>query len=305
MDEPTTALDVVVQREILAEIVELQDRLGFAVLFITHDLSLLLEIADRIVIMYAGQVVESGTREQIHRRAAHPYTRGLLDSFPRLHGPRVKLAGIPGSPPDLRGALRRLPVRAPLRLRHRRVQRDRHGARPRSSPTTSPRARSSTSAPGAERSARRGTREQRQARRTGAGGARGRRPRRSATGSARHTSQSTPSAASRSACGAARSSRWSARAARARRRWRAARRAGAPSGGQILLDGAADRARPRGAASAPTRERCRWSSRTRSPRSTRCTRCATTSSGRVRLHSERTGREAGTPSSTGCSSRSA
>src|SRR6185437_81234 len=105
MDEPTTALDVVVQRDILAEIFELKDALGFSVLFITHDLSLLLEIADRVVIMYAGQLMESGTREQIHRRAAHPYTRGLLTSFPRLRGPRVKLSGIPGSPPDLRATL--------------------------------------------------------------------------------------------------------------------------------------------------------------------------------------------------------
>ena len=105
MDEPTTALDVVVQREILSEIFELKDRLGFSVLFITHDLSLLLEIADRVAIMYAGQIVESGTREQIHLRAAHPYTKGLLTSFPKLHGPRLKLTGIPGSPPDLRGAL--------------------------------------------------------------------------------------------------------------------------------------------------------------------------------------------------------
>jgi peptide/nickel transport system ATP-binding protein len=112
MDEPTTALDVVVQRDILAEIFELKDALGFSVLFITHDLSLLLEIADRVVIMYAGQVVESGTREEIHRRAAHPYTRGLLTSFPRLSGPRVKLSGIPGSPPDLRGALAGCPFDA-------------------------------------------------------------------------------------------------------------------------------------------------------------------------------------------------
>jgi peptide/nickel transport system ATP-binding protein len=109
MDEPTTALDVVVQREILSEIFELKDRLGFSVLFITHDLSLLLEIADRVAIMYAGQIVESGTREQIHRNAAHPYTQGLLTSFPKLHGPRVKLSGIPGSPPDLRGALKGCP----------------------------------------------------------------------------------------------------------------------------------------------------------------------------------------------------
>ena len=105
MDEPTTALDVVVQREILSEIFDLRDRLGFSVLFITHDLSLLLEIADRVMIMYAGRVVESGTREQIHRHAAHPYTKGLLTSFPKLSGPRLKLSGIPGAPPDLRGAL--------------------------------------------------------------------------------------------------------------------------------------------------------------------------------------------------------
>jgi peptide/nickel transport system ATP-binding protein len=102
MDEPTTALDVVVQREILAEVVELQKRLSFAVLFITHDLSLLLEISDRIAIMYAGRLLEVGTAEQIHKRPAHPYTRGLLESFPSVHGPRIELAGIPGSPPDLR-----------------------------------------------------------------------------------------------------------------------------------------------------------------------------------------------------------
>jgi oligopeptide/dipeptide ABC transporter ATP-binding protein len=102
MDEPTTALDVVVQREILAQIVELQDRLHFAVLFITHDLSLLLEIADRIAVMYAGKLVEVGSAEQIHNRPAHPYTQGLLGSFPSVHGARRELAGIPGTPPDLR-----------------------------------------------------------------------------------------------------------------------------------------------------------------------------------------------------------
>jgi peptide/nickel transport system ATP-binding protein len=102
MDEPTTALDVVVQREILSQIVELKERLGFSILFITHDLSLLLEIADRIAIMYAGQLMEVGSAERIYRSPAHPYTRGLLNSFPSLHGPRRELAGIPGSPPDLR-----------------------------------------------------------------------------------------------------------------------------------------------------------------------------------------------------------
>jgi oligopeptide/dipeptide ABC transporter ATP-binding protein len=101
MDEPTTALDVVVQRDILAQIVELKDRLDFSILFITHDLSLLLELADRIVVMYAGQFVEIATSDEIHREAAHPYTMGLLNSFPSLRGPRRELTGIPGSPPDL------------------------------------------------------------------------------------------------------------------------------------------------------------------------------------------------------------
>ncbi|MHB8293086.1 MAG: ABC transporter ATP-binding protein [Acidimicrobiales bacterium] len=102
MDEPTTALDVVVQRDILAQIVELKERLGFSVLFITHDLSLLLELANRVAMMYAGQLVELGSASEIHHQAAHPYTKGILNSFPSLRGPRRKLAGIPGSPPDLR-----------------------------------------------------------------------------------------------------------------------------------------------------------------------------------------------------------
>jgi oligopeptide/dipeptide ABC transporter ATP-binding protein len=102
MDEPTTALDVVVQRDILAQVVELKERLGLSLLFITHDISLLLELADRIAVMYAGRLVEVGTSEQIQHEPAHPYTRGLLNSFPSLHGPRRALAGIPGSPPDLR-----------------------------------------------------------------------------------------------------------------------------------------------------------------------------------------------------------
>jgi peptide/nickel transport system ATP-binding protein len=102
MDEPTTALDVVVQRDILAQIVELKEGLGFSILFITHDISLLLELADRIAVMYAGQLVEVGTASQIQHESSHPYTKGLLNSFPSLRGPRRELAGIPGSPPDLR-----------------------------------------------------------------------------------------------------------------------------------------------------------------------------------------------------------
>ena len=86
MDEPTTALDVVVQREIIQQIRTLQRELGFAVLFITHDLSLLLEIANRIAIMYAGEIVEEAPAEEIHRAPRHPYTIGLMQSFPPLHG---------------------------------------------------------------------------------------------------------------------------------------------------------------------------------------------------------------------------
>jgi peptide/nickel transport system ATP-binding protein len=102
MDEPTTALDVVTQREILEELMDLRERLGFAVLFITHDLSLLVEIADSIAVMYAGRLVEQATAEALYLAPRHPYTLGLLHSFPALHGPRRQMTGIPGSPPDLR-----------------------------------------------------------------------------------------------------------------------------------------------------------------------------------------------------------
>jgi ABC-type dipeptide/oligopeptide/nickel transport system ATPase component len=88
MDEPTTALDVVVQREILREIVRLRDELGFAVVFITHDLPLLLEISDRIAIMLRGEVVECEPAWVIQHDAKHPYTRRLLRSFPSLSGAR-------------------------------------------------------------------------------------------------------------------------------------------------------------------------------------------------------------------------
>jgi peptide/nickel transport system ATP-binding protein len=101
LDEPTTALDVVVQREILQQIEALKRDFGFAVLFITHDLSLLVEFADRIAIMYAGEIVELADAQEIHADPQHPYTRGLMGSFPPLTGPRTRLVGIPGSPPDL------------------------------------------------------------------------------------------------------------------------------------------------------------------------------------------------------------
>jgi peptide/nickel transport system ATP-binding protein len=102
MDEPTTALDVVTQREILEELSDLRDQLGFAILFITHDLSLLIEIADSIAVMYAGKLVERAGAGDLFTAPRHPYTHGLLNSFPALHGPRRRMTGIPGSPPDLR-----------------------------------------------------------------------------------------------------------------------------------------------------------------------------------------------------------
>jgi peptide/nickel transport system ATP-binding protein len=101
LDEPTTALDVVVQREILQQFEALKRELDFAVLFITHDLSLLVEFADRIGIMYAGEIVETSAARDLFAEAKHPYTQGLLSSFPPLTGPLVRMTGIPGMPPDL------------------------------------------------------------------------------------------------------------------------------------------------------------------------------------------------------------
>lgn len=88
MDEPTTALDVLVQREILKQISQLRHEFGFSVVFITHDLPLLLEISDRIAIMREGEIVELGPAEQIWNEPRHEYTRTLLRSFPRLTGER-------------------------------------------------------------------------------------------------------------------------------------------------------------------------------------------------------------------------
>jgi len=102
MDEPTTALDVVIQRQIIDKIMELKDRLGFSVIFITHDLSLLIEMSDTIAVMYGGRIVEMAAADDFHERPQHPYSRGLLESFPTLSGPKKELTGIPGSPPDLR-----------------------------------------------------------------------------------------------------------------------------------------------------------------------------------------------------------
>jgi peptide/nickel transport system ATP-binding protein len=103
MDEPTSALDVVAQRSLMVQIKELQRRFGFAVIFVTHDMSLVGHFSDRLAVMYAGKVVEMGPTRALFNQPAHPYTRGLLASFPSVHGKRVHLTGIPGAPPDLAG----------------------------------------------------------------------------------------------------------------------------------------------------------------------------------------------------------
>ncbi|HFG1636999.1 TPA: ABC transporter ATP-binding protein [Vibrio cholerae] len=101
MDEPTTALDVVVEREILNELYELKSKFGFSILFISHDLSLMGEIADRIGVMYAGNLIELGEAQQVFGNPQHPYTKGLISSFPTIHGPKERLYGIPGNPVNL------------------------------------------------------------------------------------------------------------------------------------------------------------------------------------------------------------
>ena len=101
MDEPTSALDVVAQRSLMLQIKELQERLGFAVVFVTHDMSLVSHFSDRLMVMYAGQEVEFGPTRQVFDTPAHPYSRGLLDAFPSIKGERKPLEGIPGAPPSL------------------------------------------------------------------------------------------------------------------------------------------------------------------------------------------------------------
>ena len=101
-DEPTTALDVTVQAQVLSLIQQMQREFKTGVLMITHDLGVVAEVCDRVLVMYAGQVVESGTVEQIFDSPKHPYTQGLLASLPQIQADtRQRLVSIPGQPPDL------------------------------------------------------------------------------------------------------------------------------------------------------------------------------------------------------------
>ncbi|GAA3477021.1 ABC transporter ATP-binding protein [Streptomyces yanii] len=98
MDEPTTALDVVVQQEIMAQIGDLQRELGFSVLFITHDMSLMVELSHRMGVMYGGRLVELAAAKELFAQPLHPYTQALMNAFPPLTGPRVELTGLADAP---------------------------------------------------------------------------------------------------------------------------------------------------------------------------------------------------------------
>ncbi len=104
-DEPTTALDVMVQAQVLRLLTTLQSDLGLSMLFITHDLSVLVDVADRMAVMYAGRVVEEGPADEVWKRPAHPYTRALAGAFPRIGDESFiqAPAGLDGDPPDPRG----------------------------------------------------------------------------------------------------------------------------------------------------------------------------------------------------------
>ncbi|WP_345528657.1 ABC transporter ATP-binding protein [Streptomyces showdoensis] len=104
-DEPTTALDVTTQAEVVALLGRLRERFGTGLLFVTHDLDLAAAISDRVYVMYAGRIAESGPAREIFAHPRHPYTAALLASTPRMEGPRGRLAAIDGQPPDLRAEL--------------------------------------------------------------------------------------------------------------------------------------------------------------------------------------------------------
>ncbi len=100
-DEPTTALDVLAQEAVIATIRELQHSFGFSALLVSHDLGLVLDATDRVMVMYAGRVVENQNSSTMYKHAQHPYTKALLDCYADPRAEEVKLGGIPGSPPDL------------------------------------------------------------------------------------------------------------------------------------------------------------------------------------------------------------
>jgi peptide/nickel transport system ATP-binding protein len=100
-DEPTTALDVIVQDQVLRELRRIQQEMGMSMIYISHDIAVIAEVADRIGVMYAGRMVELAETNSIFHSPRHPYTAALLSSFPSIVGPRTELVALPGDPPDL------------------------------------------------------------------------------------------------------------------------------------------------------------------------------------------------------------
>lgn len=100
-DEPSTALDVIVQAQVLKLIDELKRKLNLAIIMISHDLSIISETCDKLAIMYAGRIVEFGDVLNIYKKPLHPYTQGLIAAFPSIHAPKTEMSAIPGSPPNL------------------------------------------------------------------------------------------------------------------------------------------------------------------------------------------------------------
>ena len=122
-DEPTTALDVTIQAQILRLLDQLKRELGMGIILITHDMGVIAGRADRVVVMYAGQKVETAETVELFRHVRHPYTEALLASIPQLDQDKTQeLYSIPGLPPDLREPAAGLPLRGPLRVRHRRCR---------------------------------------------------------------------------------------------------------------------------------------------------------------------------------------
>ena len=101
MDEPTSALDVVAQRSLMRQVEALRHELGFSVLFVTHDMSVVSHFSDRLAVMYAGEVVELDATREVFDKPQHPYSQGLMDAFPSLLGEARQLTGIAGTPPSL------------------------------------------------------------------------------------------------------------------------------------------------------------------------------------------------------------
>jgi peptide/nickel transport system ATP-binding protein len=100
-DEPTTALDVIVQAQVLKLLKKLKEELNLSLIMISHDLSVIAETCNKVAIMYAGKIVEMADVVRLFKNPLHPYSQGLMNSFPSLKGPRKKLISIPGSPPNL------------------------------------------------------------------------------------------------------------------------------------------------------------------------------------------------------------